>query len=1187
MKKQTKRLVLVLLLAVQFCCLAVLAACNKNDFTLRPLPEAVDGQIFTYDEMDDNSGTRLYTLRFTGGNDYILNADGGDGIIARGQVTVNTAGDELTFADGNRRIKAPYNAAANKITADFENKNMTFDADKESPEYVYLSYIGAFSGAAGGKEAMLYLERFYEFFLYCDGVLTQGTYEITQNSTVEFTTAEGETFNGTVYRGSLNSAFDLPTTRITVNVNTSGGIVNAVEFGYYAAPATKTFAASHGMSDYYLHIMKADTFVIYGSDGLVKALGTLEKENGAGAAQYFVRNFVDNAERTVAFTYDATTYSFPNTTPLLPASGNIQADTGRGLYFTAGQPLHFIQVSDVDATVAENVPFTFTGVVEIGASPLSGVKVFLDGEEKTSTGPDGHFSVPSVPGGAYVHFEKEGYQFSFYYVTHTTGSLAVSGKALSAPLAVHVPDSGGLRQAMPSVGVAKPLVVLVDFPDYPRPRFVTAQGVRDGLFNIANPSSLSAFYYKSSYGQLRIEGAVLDWYRATGRRSEYTNDKTVMQEVLNYHIANGLDLGDYDADGDGSVDSLFVIWAGAPASSPWTGAYRSTWSGSPAAWSKRITGYIFVPGSTVWTAVPPLRCNTVSLTHETGHLLGLNDYYSYDNADNIMSTNGNAYSGGAAEGGLGTMDMMDSNLGDHNAFSKWLLGWIEPKVVEFENLSSLDYAADIFNLRPITEAPDALFIKLKSAGDLYTEMFVIEVISRKNNGAALGRLSGTVVRILHVEATLAPSGARGNWRGYGFKHDNSYTNIKFISVMEADGLDRILNFHSAYNNDKPNYETQNYFLAGREITPDTYPNTNAYDIYGNATVFTGLKIMIEDIDGVGAVVKLGYRPTESDVLKLISVSPDRYVTPLVTNNFAYFAMIQANTDTFEFTFNKPVSFAPGKSAADIVVFGDFAYITQGWTAGIGGDTLTVTFAGDLKERCGYKIILPHGLLCETGNAENVNVNLISGFATTGIFRPVTGMSFNLFSASAVTDRIGQTFTLAGRLTVTPSNATVKTVSWNSSDPSVATVNDAGFVEVVGYGTAVITASATDGSGLSAVFTVTANAAAPAADAVRGFYIGNFSMGGGSMTFMLELRADGTYQIRRYSASFDGPAGSIMEQGAYSLSGNVLTLNPIDGETRTLAYNPTAANPTLTGNVPAGTGMLNLELTKFIVWAWGN
>jgi len=54
------------------------------------------------------------------------------------------------------------------------------------------------------------------------------------------------------------------------------------------------------------------------------------------------------------------------------------------------------------------------------------------------------------------------------------------------------------------------------------------------------------------------------------------------------------------------------------------------------------------------------------LVHETGHMLGLEDYYSYSGLENPC----------------GGVDMMDLNVGDHDAYSKMVLGWVNPYVVD-------------------------------------------------------------------------------------------------------------------------------------------------------------------------------------------------------------------------------------------------------------------------------------------------------------------------------------------------------------------------------------------------------------------------------------------------------------------------------------------------------------------------
>ena len=59
-----------------------------------------------------------------------------------------------------------------------------------------------------------------------------------------------------------------------------------------------------------------------------------------------------------------------------------------------------------------------------------------------------------------------------------------------------------------------------------------------------------------------------------------------------------------------------------------------------------------------------------------------------------------------------------------------------------------------------------------------------------------------------------------------------------------------------------------------------------------------------------------------------------------------------------------------------------------------------------------------------------------------------------------------------KATVTPANAANKKVKWESDNPDVATVSKKGVVKAVAGGTAVITATAADGSGKTAKCTVT-------------------------------------------------------------------------------------------------------------------
>ena len=176
--------------------------------------------------------------------------------------------------------------------------------------------------------------------------------------------------------------------------------------------------------------------------------------------------------------------------------------------------------------------------------------------------------------------------------------------------------------------------------------------------------------------------------------------------------------------------------------------------------------------------------------HETGHSLGLPDYYDYDGSQ-------------GPDGGVGGLDQMDGNWGDHNCFSKYVLGWVAPTIA-FTNL----------NDEPLDKSyatPDAVvFMPGFDPVSPWSEYFMAQ--NRFRSGVDQTYPANGML-LWHVDARVDEWG--------GFNWDNSYAAHKLLRLMEADGLEQIENGGSANAGD--------YYQTGKALSPTSTPNSNKYD----------------------------------------------------------------------------------------------------------------------------------------------------------------------------------------------------------------------------------------------------------------------------------------------------------------------------------------------------------------------
>ncbi len=369
---------------------------------------------------------------------------------------------------------------------------------------------------------------------------------------------------------------------------------------------------------------------------------------------------------------------------------------------------------------------------------------------------------------------------------------------------------------MPTTGDVNILILCVEFQDYPH--YTDKSTMESKIFGNGSSDeypyeSLHYYYDRASYGKLNLQGDVLGWYHAPYNRDQIQKNTTgrenFIKEVFQYYDEQGVDFSKYDNDGDGKIDYFAIIWTGPHEgwAEFWWG-YMTTFQDT----NFKVDGVGLGGYSWQWEnyyypdpydpTATDIEFKPYVLIHETGHALGLPDYYDYD--DSV-----------GPKGGLGGLDMMDHNWGDHNCFSKYVLDWIEPTII-------IEGEQEV-TVSPSEENPEAILVMPNyTENSPFGEFFMIQYRKREGNDTTY---PNDGLLIWHVDARL-------DSYGYDYLYDNSYTEHKLLRLMEADGLEEIEQNISANAGD--------FYTQGDKFSPETTPNSNAYN--GDRTGITVYEI---------------------------------------------------------------------------------------------------------------------------------------------------------------------------------------------------------------------------------------------------------------------------------------------------------------------------------------------------------
>jgi M6 family metalloprotease-like protein len=352
--------------------------------------------------------------------------------------------------------------------------------------------------------------------------------------------------------------------------------------------------------------------------------------------------------------------------------------------------------------------------------------------------------------------------------TNEYGETLLDGyyKATTQTLDLHELRKTYVFNDLPSVGDVNILVVPVRFQDstHVEDKYCTYEEMKENI-EVAffgedyetGWESVSSFYKKSSYNKLNIQGEVTDWFTTDKTFDELTrltvNEYTdptiyILRQVDDWYKENYGETTEFDKDKDGYIDAIWMVY-----DAPYLNQNRIDWAYTTWDFMNHELPYVESPiaYTYAWASVDFMydgnykdeNNNTLvdahTLIHETGHLLGLEDYYDYD----------------GKETPLGSLDMMDTNIGDHNGYSKYSLGWTNPYVVTDE--------CEV-EIKPFQENGDIILVKNDWNKSSMDEYLLIEFYTptglnaldaqdlKENKYKTLYQENG--IKIYHVDARL-------------------------------------------------------------------------------------------------------------------------------------------------------------------------------------------------------------------------------------------------------------------------------------------------------------------------------------------------------------------------------------------------------------------------------------------------
>ena len=438
----------------------------------------------------------------------------------------------------------------------------------------------------------------------------------------------------------------------------------------------------------------------------------------------------------------------------------------------------------------------------------------------------------------------------------------------------------------PSVGEAKLLVIPVWFND--SSKFIkeaNKENVREDIHDAyfgndvdtvsyiekdTGWQSVKSYYETESLGALTLTGTVSDWYEPDKNFSYYGSDPanetsgvpkttSLVEEATSWYFSNHSSESrtDYDCDSDGYLDGVMLIYAAPDYATLNSDKYDNLWAycywvqdyyaqnvNNPGVNAFFWASYDFMYGREVassrtgnrYGAGDTSHCKLDAHTfiHEMGHMFGLEDYYDYSN---------NAY---CPAGGF---SMQDYNVGGHDPFSSFALGWGKAYVPTDDatiDLKPFSTSGEMILLTPnwnTYNSPFDEYILL----EYYTDGGLNNLDSTYGYMSSSGKAypMGTKeygIRVWHVDARLLYT-STGEFSPSKVTSNPSIATARVVLMASNtydDGTEGTLPYLSPLAQDPtdPNYNAKYAeYNVLHMIRNKTSANTKPKDLFGSSSLF--------------------------------------------------------------------------------------------------------------------------------------------------------------------------------------------------------------------------------------------------------------------------------------------------------------------------------------------------------------